>query len=806
MRKIEILAPAGSFEALKAAINGGCDAVYVGGSQFGARAYANNFEGEQLVEAINYVHIHGKQLFLTVNTLLKNEELKQQLLDYLRKPYEAGLDAVIVQDLGVLQFVHEHFPNLPIHCSTQMSLTMANGVNLLKEYGVTRLVTARELSMEEIKQIRETTDLEIESFVHGALCFSYSGQCLMSSMLGGRSGNRGRCAQTCRMQYELVKDDKVLSNSKEPYLLSPKDICTLDLIPDLVESGIDSFKIEGRMKRPEYTALVSNTYRKYVDLYQKLGKEQYQAYLKKHKDEYQQDVNNMMEIYNRGNSSTGYYTCHNGSHMMSPSRPNHNGRQVGEIVSVKGNRATFLLKEDIFAQDVLEFRGKNDVSYDYTVGTGVTKGNTVTANYKSGLRFQKGDFVYRTKSQQLIDAVDEQFIFVDRKVPMKGCFVARLGQPIRLELTVRDTTIMATGQEAQSALKQPISKEKVEASLRKTNTTMFEFEHLDIQMDDDIFLPVGWLNELRREAVELLMTTITAGYQRTYQHPVLVKDVKESLSNGETGLSVLVMNQQQLNAAISVKEVTAIYYRMDDYDLEEVCQLGKVVIESQKEYYLVLPHVFRADIYDRFQSDFNRLGKDSLHWVTGFVVKNIEEYEFLLKNDLLQKKIILDYNFYTMNEEAKRFWKGRGIHHFTASVELTYQELRELGCMDSDVVVYGHIPLMTSAQCVVKNSIGCRKQTSTYYLRDRYKKDFIVVNHCKNCYNSIYNADPIFLLGNRKEIMKLKPKNVRLEFTVETPNQMISILNAYAEEYIYQRNSDLTIKNFTKGHFKRGIE
>ena len=244
MRKIEILAPAGSFDRMVAAINGGADAVYLGGEMFGARAFASNFHAEELVEAIKYVHLQGKQIFLTVNTLLKNKEVESQLLEYLKIPYEAGIDAVIVQDVGVMNFVHKHFPDLAIHASTQMTLTMAEGADLFKEYGITRLVTSRELDLKEIENIRKNTDLEIESFVHGALCYSYSGQCLMSSMLGGRSGNRGRCAQTCRMQYELKEDGKTISDPESPYLLSPKDICTLDLIPELVESGIDSFKIE----------------------------------------------------------------------------------------------------------------------------------------------------------------------------------------------------------------------------------------------------------------------------------------------------------------------------------------------------------------------------------------------------------------------------------------------------------------------------------------------------------------------------------------------------------------------------------
>ena len=247
-REIEILAPAGSYESLKAAIAAGADAVYVGGNRFGARAYANNFSEEELLEAIDYVHLHGKKIYLTVNTLLKEKELERELYSYLLPYYRQGLDAVIVQDSGVLRFVREYFPSFPIHASTQMTITGADGARFMEEQGVERIVTARELSLKEIKEISEKTSLEIESFVHGALCYCYSGQCLYSSLLGGRSGNRGQCAQPCRLPYKV--------DGKTSYVMSLKDLCTVEFIPDLAEAGIYSFKIEGRMKKPEYVAAV----------------------------------------------------------------------------------------------------------------------------------------------------------------------------------------------------------------------------------------------------------------------------------------------------------------------------------------------------------------------------------------------------------------------------------------------------------------------------------------------------------------------------------------------------------------------
>lgn len=808
MRKIEILAPAGSFDRMVAAINGGADAVYLGGDMFGARAYANNFGTEELVEAINYVHLHGKQIFLTVNTLLKNKEVEEKLIDYLKVPYEAGIDAVIVQDVGVMNLVHKHFPDLPIHASTQMTLTMGQGADLFKEYGITRLVTSRELNLQEIKAIREHTDLEIESFVHGALCYSYSGQCLMSSMLGGRSGNRGRCAQTCRMQYELKEEGKVISDPENAYLLSPKDICTLTLIPELVESGIDSFKIEGRMKRAEYTAYVAYCYRKYVDLYQSLGRQGYEEYIKAHKKEFDQDVKNIMDIYNRGSFSTGYYNCHNSKQMMATDRPNHNGVLVGVVEAVTGNQATIRLKEEVFAQDMLEIRGKEEQTYEYTLKEGAKKGKQITSNFKFGYRFAKGDEVYRTKNQHLLEEVGDRFIKNSKKIPMFGYYYAALGEPMSLVLTVRDVTIQVFGEEPQPAQKQAATEESVRKQLSKINATCFEFEELEITLQGELFIPNGWLNELRRQAIETLEIEITKQYKREYKEPRIenITTMHKASTKYVPGMVAVVSNQEQLQAAVSVPEVSAIYYRMDAITLEQGIQLAKKAEKSGKEFYLMMPHVFRKSTYDEFDEEVRRIADNEWKLVTGFVVKSYEELEFLEKHGFNHKKLVLDYNMYTMNEQAKEFYHKRGLSHFTTPLELNFGEVKELGCADSDYIVYGHVPLMTTANCVVKTTKGCTKKTAPYELKDRYNKNFIVMNYCKHCYNVIYNAEPISLLKHKKEVQSLHPRNFRFDFTVENEKQVTAILEAFTKEFYHNESSDLRLKSYTKGHFKRGIE
>ena len=305
--KSELLAPAGSYQGLQAVIRAGADAVYIGGSLFGARAYADNPDKEEMKEAIDFTHIHGKKIYLTVNTLLKNQELYGQLYDFLAPYYEQGADGVIVQDFGVLDFLKKEFPELPVHASTQMTVTGPKGAALLRKAGVSRIVPARELSLEEIRRIHKETGMEIECFVHGALCYCYSGMCLFSSMLGGRSGNRGRCAQPCRLPYQVFDGRKTLNDHNSRYLLSPKDMCTIEILPEILQAGVYSLKIEGRMKRPEYAAGVTSVYRKYLDLYEK-DPDHYQVS--------EEDRQILLDLYQRDGFNQGYYHSHNGRSMM----------------------------------------------------------------------------------------------------------------------------------------------------------------------------------------------------------------------------------------------------------------------------------------------------------------------------------------------------------------------------------------------------------------------------------------------------------------------------------------------------------
>ncbi|MDD3173490.1 MAG: DUF3656 domain-containing protein [Herbinix sp.] len=853
-RKLEILAPAGSYEAMKAAMNAGCDAVYIGGSSFGARAFANNLSEDTLLRAIDETHIRDKKLYLTVNTLLKEKELTDRLYSYLEKYYLQGLDAVIVQDVGVMHFIHTNFPDLPIHASTQMTLTMAQGANLLQDCGVTRLVTSRELSLKEIKTIRENTELEIETFVHGALCYCYSGQCLMSSMIGGRSGNRGRCAQPCRMPYQFYSDNKRLSTEQEKYLLSPKDINTIEKLPELVEAGIDSFKIEGRMKRPEYAAAVASMYRKYVDLYLELGKERYRKLITG--SEFEKDMILLQDVYNRGGFSEGYGNTYHGKSMMSLNRPNHSGVYIGDVTGVKGGEVSIKLKEMLHAQDILEIRHKEEEGYEFTVKDSHNAGEVITTyvgkraditsqETKSRSKYtmktmepilRVGDLVYRTKNNELLEYLAKKYLAEDQKQGIHGHLTAKLGEKLTLSISFHEFCVTVYQDVVQEAIKQPMSKEKLTAPILKTGDTLYFFEELTVDADDNIFVPVAWLNEIRRDAMNKLEVEVARQYRRRNNSQGIMDgnnsgealtgkpDISEkaissnaylSDSYGQEqarnsfGITVSVQTAQQFEAVMHFNEITSVFVDYDRLEDNHLPEMAETAGKAGKNFYLILPHICRLSLYVRLEKELCEIIDNK--WITGFVVKNFEEIS-LLKSLLIDgkpgKEIILNYNLYIYNKEAKHFWNEKGITHFTAPVELNHQELKLLGMEDCDMVVYGYLPLMVSAQCLFESTGDCKKcrQNHTGYLTDRLGKKFFVQTNCSGCYNMIYNGQALALHKQESEIIGLKPKNIRLDFSIETAAQMKQIIKTFIDTYRYEAKDVAELSDYTTGHFKRGVE
>lgn len=712
---IELLAPAGNWQILQAVTAAGADAVYFGGVNFSARAYAGNFSHEEVLSAIDYGHIHHKKMFLAVNTLLKNEELKEQLYEYLLPYYERGLDAVIVQDFGVMQFIRKNFKGLPIHASTQMTAVSAQGVRFLANAGVSRVVLARELSFEEIRQIHRECDVELESFVHGALCYSYSGQCLFSSMLGGRSGNRGRCAQPCRLAYD-VYDDKFqkINDRRHKYPLSPKDLCTVELIPQLLKNGVTSLKIEGRMKQAEYAAGVVSIYRKYIDRY--LKNENQSFHVSK------EDYNQLLFLGNRNGFTEGCYKRQNGADMITFETSAHESGGAALPVS-----------------------------------------------------------------------------FSEKKEKANGRLTIRKNQPAEFTVSFRDTKITVTGETPQKAKNQPLTKETLCLKLSKTGSTPFEFEQLDIQLDSDLFLTAAAVNELRRNALQELAGQYLNQYKRKRQEQKKeIREKKNPVTENKVFLSASAETKEQLFVLLDSPLFHRIYVDSFVFSKETVKDgLKKAYAhakENGKELYVILPAVFKSHTAAFYQSLLEEIKAD------GFLVKSYDALEFLLEHNVEANRIRIDHNLYTWSNESKNAFAQFGIEGDTIPFELNKKELRKRDNTGSEMLLYGHLPLMTSTHCIARNLNGCKKTPGVHYLKDRYGTFFPVKNHCSECYNVIYNSVPLLMFSQIEELKSFGIFCFRFSFTIETKEQTEEILK------IYERKLSVGMEHATYGHYKRGVE
>ena len=783
-KKVEILSPAGSYESLKAAVAAGADAVYIGGSRFGARAFADNLEEASLLEAIDYVHLHGKQIYLTVNTLLKEREMEQELYEYLLPYYRQGLDAVIVQDIGVLKFVREQFPNLPVHASTQMTITNVSGAKFLESLGVERVVTAREMTLPEIAEIAKETTLEIESFVHGALCYCYSGQCLYSSLIGGRSGNRGQCAQPCRLPYKV--------NGKTSYVMSLKDMCALELIPDLIEAGIYSFKIEGRMKKPEYVAAVTSIYRKYVDLYLEKGRAGFHVT--------KEDKEILMDLYNRGGFHSGYYKTWNGKEMLSLKRPNHAGVPAVQILKQQGKEVKIKALVDLHKGDILELPDQEN----YTLGKVVEAGTTTSVSVKCKKPLSKGMIWNRTRNEELLCMLREQI--VERKVQEKinGKLILSSGNRAKLELNYGGIHVCLEGEEVQEALNQPMESGRIEKQMRKTGNTGFVFDHLDIELEGNIFVPMQALNELRRQGIEKLETAILTQYRRSDASFQMEKYIPEQVEETPvTGLYVYVEQREQLEIALKCSSVVRIYVDCNiirnAWKNPELQDMVKRTKDAGKEFYFAMPYIFRKETKSQYENFFADMQFD------GVLIRNYESFAFV-KEKAPDLQVVMDCNMYEFNREAKRFWKEQNVQGLTAPLELNYRELQELGIQDCELIVYGYLQMMVSAQCVRKTTGACTKTPGYLQMTDRKNKEFTVKNCCDYCYNVIYNAEALSLLDQQEEIQTLSPKALRLHFTIESEEETKKVLYCFEDVFVKHRETEKLAGTYTRGHFKRGIK
>lgn len=792
-RKIEILAPAGSYESFHAAIVAGADAVYAGGPKFGARAFAENFTEAQLLNAIDYAHLHQRKFYLTVNTLLKDYEI-EQLPEYLEPLYQRGLDAVIVQDMGVLNVVRQYFPDMDIHASTQMTVTGVNGAQFLKENGAVRVVPAREISLEEVRNIKSVTGMEMECFVHGALCYCYSGQCLLSSLIGGRSGNRGQCAQPCRLPYTV--------DGEKGYLLSLKDICTLDIIPDLIEAGIDSFKIEGRMKRPEYVSGVTSIYRKYVDLYLKNPQKPYLVDDK--------DKEMLMDLFNRGGFHTGYYKQKNGRNMITIQKPNHIGVKVGDVLSQKGREVQMRALTDIAAGDLIEFKNE---AQRYTTGKSCKQGEVITILAPKGMRLPAGEVLYRVQSPKLLN--DLKTTYSEGKVIEKlyGYISMEAGKAAKLVVCKDEYSVeVESEQQVEAASSRPLDEERIKKQLQKTGNTEFAFDMLDVELHGEVFLPMQQLNEMRRKALEELEKKIQDSFHRkTAEKKVLQEEILDTASvkhsKKENRLSVLVETQEQLEAVLENDDSIACIYVDSNLDKTGLdADLWKGISDRIRkkniDIFLAMPRIFRNQTIEIFEQSYDNI---LTRYFDGMLIRSMEEYQFL-KSKNYSGNIRLDYNLYIMNRFAKQFWKKQGITYGTIPVELNKSEIVNLDSKQDEMIVYGYIPAMVTAQCVTSTVHGCKKDCKITMLKDRYQNEFPVKNQCRDCYNVIYNTAPLYLIDLKEDLEELNAERYRIQFSIENRDEVKQILNQCNSMFSDEKGELFSQKDsITRGHFRRGV-
>lgn len=783
-KSVELLAPAGSYEAFLGAVNAGADAVYLGGERFGARAYARNFTAEEVCRAIRTAHFMGRKIYLTVNTLLKDAEFAQ-LDTYLRPFYEAGLDGVIVQDLGVLRYIGEYFPDLALHASTQMAVTGSGGAALLGGLGVERIVPARELSLDEVRRMKEETGLEIECFIHGAMCYCYSGQCLFSSILGGRSGNRGRCAQPCRLPYQVLDGEEKVTETCYP--LSLKDMCMISFLPQLIEAGIDSFKIEGRMKKPEYAAGVTALYRKYIDRYIRNGADGYRVT--------KEDMDMLRSLYIRSEIQTGYYERHNGREMITLHKPSYAG-----------------------------------------------------------------------SDQRLLEQIAAQYIREPVKQPVKMTVTLAAGEPACLQIvgsgasdTGRngdladhygsETEISATvyGAVAEAAKKIPLQPADITKQLMKTGNSGLTVTACEVVLQNDVFLPVRALNDLRRKGVEayerqfILGLGLSAGrspdteeykpeepdcggrdfVSMSEDRDAVCLDGDAARTPCEAIVDILVSTCEQLAVAAAFP-CRRIYIDSDLYVRAHEAVISHMRENGDRQYALALPYVLRLRDKSYLQQLTNLVicdckgretdlaesvsAQNSGMMISGFLVRNLEGLAYA-KTFGEDYELIPDAGLYTFNEESLRFWTGYS-REYTLPYELNRKEAGRLVRSARDIglctamIVYGTIPLMITANCIRKTTGHCQADGGRDHsydglrIRDRYGTDFPVETNCMHCYNVIYNSVPYSLHLQENEIKRIGADIRRYDFTTESAVDCRQILAG--ENFPYE--------TYTTGHLKRGVE
>lgn len=741
--KHELLSPAGSLDICKAVMNAGADAVYLGGDKFGARAFAKNFTQSDIQEALDFAHLRGKKIFLTVNTLLKNKEIGTELFSYLKPLYEYGLDAVIVQDYGVFQFIRRNFPGLALHASTQMSVSNVAGAKFLMEHGAERIVTARELSRAEIRRIYDETGVEIESFIHGALCYCYSGQCLMSSMLGGRSGNRGRCAQPCRLAYQVTDDRGNLLHKKEKYPLSPKDLCTIELLPELCESGIYSFKIEGRMKKLEYAAGVTSIYRKYLDLYEE-SPEAYKVEAA--------DMERLLCLGNRNGFTKGYYEMRNGRSMMTLTDSSHSSNDAKAAYEpAEEQKLPIVMRAVVHAEEPMSLSvavcGQKEPQMCKERVAEQEGAAHITVTGACPGQAQNRPLSVAELEKRLRKTGDTPFVVADLDIDLEDGLFVPVGQLNELR---------------RSAL-----------------------EQLQEQM----------LSASRRSSV---------GEQK--QNPHQEKLTSVSKKNRQPFLNVWISTETQLPALLKHPEVAMITLDGCGNAVklaEQIHQAGKqaayafpYVLRESSEH--LLENGMDWKLFDRiWVRSYDGIGfaKDTL----GIPVEKLalDAGLYVFSNEAAEDFLTDGFAGYTASMELNR----KELAH----MENNQAELMLYGY--APLMISAQCVYKNYASCIKEKKNGNKPQPERLYLNDRYQKQFEVVRNCRHCYNVIYNSQPTSLLHQAREIRSMSFGSYRIVFRNETEQEMQHMLQQYTDAFVNGKEILSPREGtFTNGHFRRGVD
>lgn len=846
---VELLSPVGDFECLKAAVQNGADAVYFGAGKFNARQNATNFDFDSLEKAVQYAKLRNVKINFALNTLIKDDEF-EDAINLVKRVYELGIDAIIVQDIGLAKYIIDNFPGMDVHASTQMTIHNLEGVLMLEELGFKRVVLSRELSLHEIEYICKNSSIEIECFVHGALCICYSGQCLLSSSIGGRSGNRGKCAQPCRLPYKLYEEntqnektcrDIKLVNSKDNeltldesmnldrgYLLSTRDLCSLEFLPSLIKAGVTSFKIEGRMKTPEYVATCTRIYRKYIDL--ALSGSQYKI------DD--SDIKLLMQVFNRGSFSTGNFIEGPNKEYVFKEKPNNMGLYIGNVSKINSNKGLITLKtnEKLEVGDKISFQKEE---HKYTISELMKNGvNIPIANVNDLVTIGRmkgnihlGDKIYKLSSNTYSKEISEQYNKENVKIPLVAYIKIKKGQNISLEVTSKDQSSgvyfsMSARSEIPiipiDAISSPITKERVKEQLSKTTDTPFMFQDIVFDMDENVYIPkISAINELRRKTLESLQKQAIQRFSRVISNDTPHNNVNSfnvSFSNNATNInahyctdtskiSLLIENLNLKNdyTSLNFNMLECIYIPFKyfrDKKYEEIL----LYLSAKTKLYIYLPHILKDNFRNVFFNNFDNI--ISKYKIFGLVMSNISCLHFFSKY-LRKLDIVANYTYNIFNKYTIDELKSLGVNRVTLSPELDEFSLKNLNSVSnsiseiqSEMMVYGKLRLMTIGYCLLGSSnmcypdckMLCRKENSHFFLVDRLNMKFRIIPDNVQTINAIYNSRITSI-----SYKNINPNYVRASVIDETIPEINEILEHIKNVIVFEG------EKYTKGNFNKFV-